>query len=371
MEFSREALGLVVREYRETLRPRLTQEQLGAAAGYGAGASVSISRIESGLSRPGPDRFAGIARALGLTPGQLEAEAAQRTAALSMSRVEDPSGTGKVRSDESIGDRAKRIQQEIDRRASAVTELGNAFNEAHDRAQDNFFMRFVQIAGGVTGAPQPEPTDLPDSGDEGPESQADYRRRVTSYDMARLLAGGVGGGTAVRGLGSGLGIGTLAAGGTRIASGATLTGLVAAPALILAVGGLIWIVKRSRKQQQELAEKLTAVDADLEATRTGFEALTDILPRATGTLSYIALHGGHALERWERQLGSRPLRWDAMNADDKRQYQNFIEISASHLSVAGIDVQNLLVSRGADRERLVELADEILTQAQRTVESIV
>ena len=30
-----------------------------------------------------------------------------------------------------------------------------AFNEAHDRARDKFFVPFVEVATGVTGAPQP------------------------------------------------------------------------------------------------------------------------------------------------------------------------------------------------------------------------
>jgi len=62
-----------------------------------------------------------------------------------------------------------------------------------------------------------------------------------------------------------LGGGTLAAGGAGVAGGtALLAGIVAAPALVLALGGLVWMVKRNRKQQQELEDKL---DAKIAATR--------------------------------------------------------------------------------------------------------
>ncbi len=408
MEFSLEALGLVILERRAALVPGMTQTDLGTEAGYGAGAGVSVSRIENGLTRPGQDRFAGIARSLGLTPSQLEAEAWQRTVALAKERGETLSDKQTVGGDERVKDRVKRVQQEIDRRTSVITELGNAFNEAHDRARDNFFMPFVQIAGGVTGAPQPDRAGLQDDGVADPAAQAEYRIRFTTYGVAHVLAGGMGAGAAGAAVGGAaaygtfmaaaafgtastgaaiaglsgvaatnaalalLGGGTLAAGGAGVAGGtALLAGIVAAPALVLALGGLVWMVKRNRRQQQELTEKLNQADAEITATRRGYDALTDILPRATHTLSYIALHGGHALKRWKSQLGPRPLDWDAMNADQKQRYQDFVDISASQLAVVGINVQDLMVSRGADREHLVELADEVLNQTQSTVELLV
>ena len=97
----------------------------------------------------------------------------------------------------------------------------------------------------------------------------------------------------------------------------------------------------------------------------------DILPRATKTLDYIDLHAGHALKRWESRLGPRPLHWSAMSSDDQKCYQEFIDISASQLAVVTINVQGLMVSRGEDREVLIEFADEVLKQAQSTVESLV
>ena len=408
MEYSLEALGLVIKKDREPTN--LTQEGLGTRAGYGAGAGVSISRIENGLTRPGPDRFAGIAVALGLTPGQLEAKAAQLTIALAKQRGESPDAASTAGRNEPIKDRAKRVQRVIDERTSVITDLASSFNVAHDRARDDFVMKFVHIAAGVTGAPQPNEVGLEEEevGGEGPAAEATHRIRFTSYGVAHVLAAGIGGGAAgaavggaaaygtflaVASLGTAstgaaiaglsgvvasnaalalLGGGTLAAGGAGVAGGtALLVGIVAAPALLLAVGGLIWMVKRNRKQQEELSQKLDEADAEIAATKRSYEALRDILPRATRTLDYIAVHGGHALKRWEVQLGPRPMNWDAMSTDEKQRYQDFVDVAASQLSVVGIDVQQLMVSRGADREHLIELADQVLQQTESKVQSLV
>src|SRR6187401_260748 len=79
MEYSREALGQVIRELREARAHRLSQEELGRKAGYRTGAGVSMSRIENGMTRPGPKRLEGIARTLGLTVRELETRGAQRS----------------------------------------------------------------------------------------------------------------------------------------------------------------------------------------------------------------------------------------------------------------------------------------------------
>lgn len=408
VEFSLEALGLVIRERREAKVPTMTQDDLGAAAGYKAGAGVSLSRIESGLTRPGSERFEGIALALGLTTSQLEAEAAKRTLALAKDRGQSLGATGAAAGGERVKDRIKRIQQEIERRTALITELGDGFNAAHDRARDDFFMKFVKTAYGINGAPQPDPAVLQDDDAADAQAEANYRLRFTQYGVSHVLAGGAGGafagaavggaaaygtfmaavsfgtastGTAIAGL-SGvaasnaalalLGGGTLAAGGAGVAGGAAvLTGIVAAPALLLAIGGLVWMVKRNRKQQQQLTEKLNEADAEIAATQRGFEALINILPRATETLNYIAMHGGHALKRWEDRLGPRPLDWKSMPPDDKQRYQDFIDISASQLAVITINVQDLMASRDDEREKLIEFADEVLKQAQSTIESFI
>src|SRR4051794_29025532 len=115
MEFSLEALGEVVRELR--LGKDMTQDELGRAAHYGAGAAVSISRIERGLTRPGAERLAGLAIALDLTPGQLEAEAAERTRDLLGHSGGSAHGAHTGGDEEGIKDRVRRIQQDIESRS--------------------------------------------------------------------------------------------------------------------------------------------------------------------------------------------------------------------------------------------------------------
>lgn len=402
------ALGQVIREHREAKKPKLTQDDLGVAAGYKLGAGVSISRIENGLTRPGQERFAGIALALGLTPTQLEDAARGRTLQLAQDGGVPPSEDGRAAGEERIKDRVRRIQQEVETRTTLITKLGDEFNEAHDRARDDFFMKFVEIAGQIDGAPQPDPEGLEVDDVDDAQAEAQYRLQFTSFGIAHVLAGGAGGavagaaaggaaaygtfltavtlgsastGTAIAGLSGAaasnaalalLGGGTLAAGGAGVAGGtAVLVGIVAAPALLLTLGGLVWMVRRSRKQQQELAEKLDEADREIAATRRGFNAFVDVIPRAAKTLDYIAVHGGHALKRWKSQLGAGPLNWDSLSPDDQQRYQDFIRVAASQLSIAAINVQELMASRGADREARIEFADEVLKQGQSTIESLI
>src|SRR3954447_26509647 len=78
-DYSLEALGQVVKRLRREMG--LTQEELGHAADYGKGAGVSISRLENGRLEPTPERFAAIARALGVGVEELEERAAEETTA--------------------------------------------------------------------------------------------------------------------------------------------------------------------------------------------------------------------------------------------------------------------------------------------------
>lgn len=406
MDYSLEALGQVIREHR--VGKDLTQDDLGTAAGYRAGAGVSVSRIENGLTRPGRGRLEGIALEIGLTPGQLESAAAERTRDIAETQGRTDGLADLSAGQERLKDRVKRIQQEIERRTTVIGELGGAFNEAHDRARDAFFMKFVEIASAIDGAPQPDSEDLKDDDVADAEAEAAFRLRFTSYGVAHVLAGSAGGaiagaafggaaaygafmaavslgtastGAAISGL-SGvaatnaalalLGGGTLAAGGAGVAGGTMLlTGIVAAPVLLLALGGWVWMINRNRKQQQALAAKLDEADAEIAATRRGFEALADILPRATEVLDDIGVHGGRALDKWADQLEPRPLDWNSLDPAQRVRYQDFVQISASQLAVATINFQGLLTSSGKDREQLIELTDEVLNQSQEVVGSLV
>src|SRR5215213_7236126 len=141
MEYSPATLGQVIRELREARTPRLSQEELGRKAGYRSGAGVSMSRIENGVTRPGPRRLAGIASTLGVTVQELEARGAQRShhpdrtpGARPLTETPPGNTDGPVsgRDRESTKDRMRRIQADFDRRNTQAVTRGLAFNAAHD-----------------------------------------------------------------------------------------------------------------------------------------------------------------------------------------------------------------------------------------------
>ncbi len=403
-DYSKEALGQVVRGLRE--RRGTTQEELGREAGYGTGAGVSISRLESGILRPGSERLAGIAKALDLKPEELEDQAAKQTADGDGAVASD--GGAASRGSRDLKERVRHLEHEIGERTTVITNLGEEFNKQHDRARDEFFMRFVEIAERVDGAPQPDPTHFSDDDATDPDAVAAYRLKSNATGVGSLLAGGAGGAAAGAAVGSAaaygtfvaaasfgtastgaaisglsgvaatnatlalLGGGTLAAGGAGIAGGTMLlASVVAAPMVVLFAGGLVWMARRNRKQQQELAAQLDEAEAQLAATEPGYTALQEILPRASEALDYIATHAGHALNRWEGQLGPEPMTWDSLGQADQQRYQSFVDVAAAQLTIVTINVQGVLTTDGSAQDDLIRLADEVLTQSQDAVGALV
>lgn len=403
MSFSLEALGQIARERRERRTPRMTQQELGDKAGYRSGAGVAVSRVENGLSRPSPEHMAGLEVALNLTPGELEMLATRRTKDL-LARE----GAGPRTSDQSLRDRLRGLQLTIERQTRQLEQSVDAFNTAHDKARDEFLLPFLETAGGISGAPEPPREDLEDAvPDEGAtaEATARYRLKFASYGVAHVLSGVAGGGVvggaagaaaayasftaavtwgtastgaAISGL-SGvaasnaalalLGGGTLAAGGAGVAGGtALIAGLVAGPAVLLAVGGLVWAARRSRQQQQELKESLDKAESQLMAQARGVKAFLDLVDRATVTLDYVAVHGSHAHARWCGRLDV-PTEWKDLSLTQQGQFDDFVQLCAAQLAVATLDPQQLLVLKGEDLDHQIGLMDQILQQGDDLVRS--
>jgi transcriptional regulator with XRE-family HTH domain len=394
MEFSSQALGWVIRSLREQSTPRLTQAELGKRAGYRAGAGVTISRIESGQMRPRPDKLDRIASALGSTTPQLEREAARRTREQLGTRAELP-----------LKQRLAQLDEVIERRTTSVTELAEAFNVAHDRARDEFFLKFIDDARQVDGAPTPpEPDGLTDSDASGPGAAAEYRLHLTSSGIAKALGdlGGAptsaaGGAAAYEDFAAAalldtasaaaafsrlpgvanaiLGIlrsGALAArGGGVTARTMLLAGMVAAPAAALTVRGYVRLAQRNKQKEAELREKVDRAEAEIAATERGFQALTNALSRATGILEYIAVHAAHAEQRWSADLQARPVPWTALSPEQQRDYQKFITIAGCQMSVADVDPSAYLAVRDAALKELIDSTDELLERADRTVRTLV
>lgn len=386
-----DALGQVVHDLRS--KKGWTQEKLGREAGYQSGAGVSISRLENGRLKPTPERFEGIAKALGLFSDAL-AELVEETSR----KPESSIGGGSVSTEQ----RAARVQREVDGRKQLVTDLGQAFNDAHDRAKDDFLMRLVEIAARVDGAPPPDPTQLVgDDITDGDEVEAEvvYGIEFTKFGVAQALAATAGGAAvaasaayptftaavagsaasavaaipgptsvaATNGFLAALRVGTPAERGSASAGRtALLTGLALSA---LGTTAILMMQQRNRQQQRELTAKLDEAEAELAESQPHVEALRELMPEATEILEYIAVHAGHALNRWDAHIGRGPREWQSLSGAEQQRYQDFVEIAAAQLAVAAMDFENLMTERGGELERATAVAHEILTQARKTITS--
>ena len=392
-------LGAVIYRLREA--QDLTQEQLGAQAGYGAGAGVAISRIETGVTRPSRARLAGIASVLGTSVEELEGEAD----ALS----DDSAADGALPSEATVRERIMAVQAEVERRSRRIELAAQEFNAAHESARDNFFMPFVELAQQIRDSPQPEQADaLSRDSPDSPREVAVQRRIAANYGIRHVLAGGVGGaavgaaaggaaaygsfltavsfGTASTGIAvsslSGaaatnaalaiLGGGTLAAGGAGVAGGAALlAGVVAAPAALLAVGAMVWVARRTKKQKQERLRALEEAELQLRSSARAVDALCEILPDAAKILDYVAVHGGHAFNRWARELVSPPYVWSDLSADQQAQWERFVSVAACQISAAAIDAERILIAGDDSREELIAITQEVLSEINEQLEQLV
>ena len=393
-DYSLHALGQVVKRLRH--EKGLTQEELGDAAGYGKGAGVSISRLENARLEP-TDKFAGIARALGVSTQELQTRAAEETTA-HQSAAEDGAQTH--------ADRIAAIVLATERRKQLAPEL-DAFNEARKRAERDFLMTFRELAAHVIDAPAQDEDQLAQGGgaetDEA-EAEAAYQIRFTQYGVSQALAdpagsaavGGAvssaaaylafteavalgtaplgatlprltGAATALNGLRAAMGVGRSARIGST-AGGMNLVAAVAVGAVVATILDRQETAKRNRKQQ-ESATKLAAAEADIATNQANVDALLDVIPRATDILDYIAVHASHALTRWGAQIGEDPVPWMKLGEAEQQRYQDFVAVAAAQLAVATIDFQELATSREEDLDQATALADQILIQSQRAIAS--
>ncbi len=433
MEHSRLALGRVIRELREAQTPRLSQEELGRRAGYRTGAGVSMSRIENGVTRPTARRLEGIASALGVSVTELQTRGGQAPAAAGPAGSAGPATgrrPGAALDGESTTERMRRIQGEFERRNLQAVAAASAFNDSHDRARDDFFLAVVSTARSIQGLPAvdlvaaspptpttadptPRPTgpsggagcdqallrrelaargiaavleartgSAPDDGPRAPTGQptpTDEAEREAAYesvvaaavlssarahpdtpatDTARATRALLGGARAV--------------GGSRLAAGALLTGLVATAASpLFAATTLFWLARRSRKQNDQLARELDQAEATLTSSQRGFDTVMSLLGRATACLDYIALHGGHAQRRWQSQLPPAPRSWGDLGPDQQRQLAAFVELAACQVCVDTIDMTELLAASGPHQDGLLRVADAVLTLARQDAERLV
>lgn len=401
-EYTNDGLGRAIRQLR--LAAGMSQADLAGAARYGKGGAVSISRIETGQARPTNKRLALIAEALGTDLNCLLKLAADESDA-----AEDPGeDTNRSWADVtgSTKDRSQSIQSEITRRQELIRSRSERFNTAHDSARDEFFLPFVEAASRIEGRPSP-PTlaDLTADAADTDDSRAGAKLRVqvasrgvtdtlfrtASGATAGAAAGGAAAyatfaaaaafgsastGTAIASL-SGvaatnatlalLGGGATAAGGFGIAGGTMLLGsMVAAPAALLALGGLIWARRRHNAQTRN---KLDAATAELIAAEPGFNTAIEAITSATHVLDTIAVHGARAVQKWAATLPPDRARWEELSTEHQGRHSNFVDLAGCQLSVATINFAALLESRdGVDLQDQRTLVTSIIAEAQAQVD---
>ncbi|MET8021397.1 helix-turn-helix domain-containing protein [Streptomyces decoyicus] len=405
-DFSAEAMGLVIREHRQAQKPSVTQEELAEQADYGKGGAVSISRIERGLVSPGEHRLAGIALALHLTPAQLRQEAEDRTRSLARQRGQRP-----VKLRDQVAETKRRhaeINEKAAQRSKITQEHGEAFNRVHDVVRDEFFMRFVELAKSISGAPEPERPGEDEIESTGGTPTA-IRIEAMSAGIANAIRGAAAGGAAGAAVGGAaaygaftaaalfgtastgtaisalagvaatnatlalLGGGTLAAGGAGMAGGILLlTGMVAAPAAALAAAGFYVLrQRRNKKEEERLRTQVEAAEAALDQSQKGFDTMVDVLSRATVIMEYVEVHGTHALEKWRASLPPEPRDWESLGHEGRERYKEFLTVSGCFLAASIINVPTLLTARPDDLREMDKAIDETLRYADRTIRSIV
>jgi hypothetical protein len=363
---------------------------------------------------------------------QLESAALARTKDLSEAQSGIDGSTPPLASRERLRAQLEHLHDQDHHRQKSFGEMFEAFSQAYDRSSDAFLVPFVEIADGIEGALQPDLDEPKEPCLTDVEASARVQHRSTLQEVQHMLATTPGLvapilgnaadhvgpvlGDAANGFGEATASGvykiyeqfgtsgtgtkishltgaarrqatlarisgrTLAnggkgvAGGEKVMSNISKTGPWALGLTLLAVGALAVNNRCNRKHLQELQEleaRLPAIEAELNASRRGFEAAEDFLPRATRLLDDIAVHGGRLLSKWEAQVGPRPQEWDSLDPSDQVRYRGFVEVAAILLEVGAIDFQELTMSRGAEREWLIELVDEVLNQSHERVELLI
>lgn len=336
-----EAMGRLVQRLRKSAE--MTQEELGVMAGYGAGAAVSISRFENGLLTPGPKKLQRIAEVFEMGSDQLEREAAKES-------ERTPTAKGSER----LKDRGRRIDREVAERKEALTRANTSFKIAQERVTGNFLTRLSEIGEGIEGA---RPLYVPQSPGSGSKSGVEPKEGTS--ESTEVVSGAL-----VDGAALGLVLALLKT--ARILP----VGGIAVPAIAavaqMAFSGFI----TAQRQQQERTRAIDSAERGLVETQSSYQALMRLLPQATEILDYIAVHAGHALERWSARLGvPRPV-WTDLNHDSRERFGDFLEISGAAMNILTIDFDALAkVRTGDDLSERISTIDDLLTRSRSIVTS--
>jgi hypothetical protein len=303
-----------------------------------------------------------------------------------------------VDSAKTLKKRVEALQERSSERARTVNDLADAYNNAHDGARDSFFLPFVQSTRQIKGVPArsgkggiavvgtPAEQRLRVSVDGLAKSiqafgedevDADLEPSMVYGELAAATAfeAATAGGelpnlAAIASAGAGLAyFGASLASGAGLAGGALmLAGLVAAPAAVLALGGYMWIARRSKQKEAEILISVEEAEQYFDDTQRGFDDLCATLPKATKALEDIAVHGSRALSRWLREVGPFPTSWIHLSKEHRQRHEDFLRIAACQLTAARIQPAAFISLRDAPLEALTAITEQDLAYVQNQVD---
>lgn len=308
MYATKESIGRVIQQLRQSQNPRMSQSALAAKANYGKGGHVTISHIEAGKSSPRKEQRDPLAKALGTTWEEIEKQAAkldletERKATLQSSTTSSFKRMlyGDLYVDTELG--KSELESRITRLRERQEQHSKLLNEAIEDTTSDFVEPAFEILVKIDGLESTLPnratsTTSGDSLDAALQLNSDL---ISSnvINMLKATAGmgavGLGAGataaattyaavgafatastgTAIAGL-SGvaatnatlawLGGGALAAGGGGMAVGtAVLSGIFALPILLGVVATMVWQGSKARDAAKESAKQLAEAQAQVD-----------------------------------------------------------------------------------------------------------
>lgn len=401
--------GRAVQKKRETLG--IQQDEFGIQVGYkaGAGAGVSISRIETGRTLPPVARREGIAKALGLPLAELEEFATVETQAL---EALTPTPLAKTPQKLSVRDRAEALHGRIEQRKQRVESLGADFTRAYEEASGKFYLPLMEFAQTIEDAATPSvptantmklPTDV-----RTPAGLAEIKVKMLNIELRYIVAGVTTGALAGAGIGTiraygtyqgqawfgtasngmpnqllhgialrnsvlaGIGGGTLAQGGGGIQGGkSALIATVGFSALTGALIGGVLADLRRRREVAKISAELDTIETELNDTLPGIKELRAALLQATEILDYIAVHATHAFEKWHRSFGEPPHTWDALSEEQRTRLDELLEVAACQLAIVGLETGQFLDLRDEELEQFTAETNAIITYADDRVRTLV
>lgn len=411
---TRSMFSSAVAAHRE--RCGLTQQQLGEMVGYGkTGASVSISRVETGWTIPTATRTKALANAFGLTGEELERFLKLRDKA-AQEAAKDRAPAKK----QNLRQLKEQVEITLNKRVAITEKLAEMNQEAIELASAGFFNKLVEVAAQINDAPKDklftvrvvqldtmENTHLARA-----QQQLDHitQNIVVSFtgvgtkilldSLAGATVGAAGGavmayatyasiarfGYASTGTPNStlhgvtlknsvlatMGGGTIANGGGGMTGGTrAIVGTIAGGAIIGLTNALTESAIQAAFDRQKARKELEAQKQELEATASRFAKWQAAVARSTEILTYIGVHGAHALEKWVETLGSLPRNWTDLTEHQQQKFREMLTIAGCKSSVDMTPIDQLM---SCSDDELVEVEAEVeatFTAAEVTVKALV